>query len=122
MAELAKRYGAQRLFLMTTRSLGGPSGLAAKLAADLGPICVGTFDAIASHSPRADVIAGAAAAREAKADLLIALGGGSVIDATKLMQLCLWAGFTARRRAWALPPRPRRGPQGPVDRSRAAFA
>lgn len=94
VADLAKRYGAQRLFLMTTRSLGGASGLATKLAADLGPLCVGVFDAIASHSPRADVIAGAAAAREAKADLLIAFGGGSVIDATKLMQLCLWAGFT----------------------------
>ncbi len=92
--DLAKRYEASRLFLMTTRSLGGPSGLAAKLAADIGPACVGVFDAIASHSPRADVIAGAAAAREAGADLLVALGGGSVIDATKLMQLCLWAGFT----------------------------
>jgi maleylacetate reductase len=92
--ELAKRYNASRLFVMTTRSLGGPSGLAAKLAADLGPLCAGTFEAIASHSPRTDVIAGAHAAREAKADLLIALGGGSVIDATKLIQLCLWAGLT----------------------------
>ncbi len=94
VAELAKRYSASRLFLTTTRSLGGPSGLAAKLAADLGPLCVGTFDAIASHSPRSDVVAGAAAAREARADLLVALGGGSVIDATKLMQLCLWANLT----------------------------
>lgn len=93
ISELAKRYGASRIFLMTTRSLGGPSGLAASLASDLGALCVGTFDAIASHSPRADVIAGAAAARAANADLLVALGGGSVIDATKLMQLCLWAGL-----------------------------
>ncbi len=94
VADLAKRYNASRLFILTTKSLGGPEGLAAKLAANLGALCVGTFDAIASHSPRADVIAGAAAARAANADLLIALGGGSVIDATKLIQLCLWAGFT----------------------------
>jgi maleylacetate reductase len=87
--DLARRYNAQRLFILTTRSLS--STLAAKLAADLGPLCAGTFSAIASHSPRTDVIAGALAAREAKADLLIALGGGSVIDATKLIQLCLWA-------------------------------
>ena len=60
----------------------------------LGGLCVGVFADIASHSPRADVIAGATAAREARADLLVALGGGSVIDATKLMQLCLWAGVT----------------------------
>src|SRR5262249_46447250 len=45
-------------------------------------------------SPRSDVIAGAQAARQTKADLLVALGGGSVIDATKLMQLCLWANLT----------------------------
>jgi maleylacetate reductase len=92
--ELAKRYGASRLLILTTRSLGEPEGLAARLKAELGPSCVGVFDAIASHSPRTDVIAGARAAREAKADFLVALGGGSVIDATKLMQLCLWANLT----------------------------
>lgn len=95
VVELAKTYNASRVFVLTTRSLGGPEGAAARLCAALGPLCAGTFDAIASHSPRADVIAGAAAAREAGADLLVALGGGSVIDATKLIQLCLWAGLTA---------------------------
>ena len=61
VVELAKRYNASRLFLLTTRSLGGSSGSAAKFAAALGPLCIGTFDAISSHSPRSDVIAGAAA-------------------------------------------------------------
>ncbi|HVY88489.1 MAG TPA: iron-containing alcohol dehydrogenase [Hyphomonadaceae bacterium] len=92
--DLARRYGAKRLMVMTTRSLGGPEGPAVKLAEDLGILNAGLFDQIASHSPRADVIAGAAAAREANADMLVAFGGGSVIDATKLMQLCLWGGFT----------------------------
>jgi len=35
------------------------------------------------------VIDGANAARAANADLLVAVGGGSVIDAVKVMQLCL---------------------------------
>lgn len=94
VGELARRYGASRLFLLTTRSLSGPDGQATRLAREIGPACVGVFDAIASHSPRNDVIAGAAAARAAGADLLIAFGGGSVIDAAKLMQVCLWAGLT----------------------------
>lgn len=93
--DLAKRYGASRLMIMTTRSLGGPGGLAARLSAELGSLSAGVFDAVASHSPRTDVIAGAEAARQAGADMLVALGGGSVIDATKLMQFCLWAGLTA---------------------------
>ena len=93
VAELAMRYNAARIFVVTTRSLGGPEGAAARLCDALGSLCAGTFDAIGSHSPRSDVIAGAIAAREAGADLLVALGGGSVIDATKLIQLCLWAGL-----------------------------
>jgi maleylacetate reductase len=93
--DLAKRYGVSRLMIMTTRSLGGPEGLATRLSGELGALSVGVFDAIASHSPRTDVIAGALAAQRAGADMLVALGGGSVIDATKLMQFCLWAKLTS---------------------------
>lgn len=93
VVDLAKMFGASRLMLMTTRSLAGAEGPATKLAKQLGPLCVGAFSEIAAHSPRSDVIAGANAAREAGADLLVAFGGGSVIDATKLMQLCLWGGL-----------------------------
>lgn len=90
----ANRYGAKRVFVTSTRSLAkldnGPLQRAVKA---LGERCVGTYSNIASHSPREDVIAGANAARKAKADLLVAVGGGSVIDATKAMLLCLWLGL-----------------------------
>lgn len=89
--ELAKAWGAARILITTTASL--KDGLAAKLAADLGDLCVGVFSDIGAHSPREGVIAGAAAARLTQADLMVAVGGGSVIDATKVMQLCLWAGL-----------------------------
>ena len=56
----------------------------------LGGRHAATFATIRAHSPREDVIAGAAAARACGADLLLAVGGGSVIDATKAMLLCLW--------------------------------
>src|SRR5688500_20350051 len=45
-----------------------------------------------AHSPREAVIAGAALARELEADHLLAVGGGSVTDATKTMLLALWRG------------------------------
>jgi maleylacetate reductase len=90
--ELAASLGASRLMITTTASLA--DNLAAKMAADLGGLCVGVFSGIGAHSPREGVIAGAAEARRLDADLLVALGGGSAIDATKVMQLCLWAGLT----------------------------
>jgi maleylacetate reductase len=93
LADLARAFGARRLFITSTASLAGLGGLARKLAAGLGETCVGVFSGVSAHSPREGVIAGAAAARAAGADLLVALGGGSVIDATKVMQLALWAGI-----------------------------
>jgi maleylacetate reductase len=89
--EEADRYGAQRIFVTSTRSLADKQdGPLQRLERALGNRHVGTYARIRSHSPREDVVAGAAAARAAKADLLVAVGGGSVIDATKAMQLCLW--------------------------------
>jgi len=92
LESLAKAWSASRLMITTTASLA--DGLAAETARALGGLCVGVFSGIGAHSPREGVIAGAAEARRLDADLLVALGGGSVIDATKLMQLCLWADIT----------------------------
>lgn len=92
LKELAATYGARRLLIVTTASLA--DGLAGETAAALGDLCVGVFAGISAHSPRTGVIAGAAEARRLDADLLVALGGGSAIDATKVIQLCLWANLT----------------------------
>jgi maleylacetate reductase len=93
LAELAQAFGARRLLITSTASLAGEGGLARTLAADLGDACVGVFAGVSAHSPREGVIAGAREARRLGADLLVAVGGGSVIDATKVMQLALWAGL-----------------------------
>jgi maleylacetate reductase len=88
------RYGASRVFVTSTRSLAAlSSGPLQRIEKSLGSRHVGTFSAIRSHSPREDVIAAANVARAAKADLLVAVGGGSVVDATKAVQICLWLGL-----------------------------
>src|SRR6185503_15738102 len=92
LSDAAGAYGAGRLMIVTTRSLAGPGGLADQLAKALGSACAGIFSGVRAHSPRQDVVDGATRARELACDLLVALGGGSVIDATKVMQLCLWTG------------------------------
>jgi maleylacetate reductase len=55
----------------------------------LGPRCVGTFDAMPAHTPRAAVIAATEQARAAGADLIVTVGGGSITDGAKAVQICL---------------------------------
>ena len=91
IAEEVKRAGASRVFVTTTKSITN-GALVARVIQGLGAKFAGKFDAIGAHSPREGVLAGAEALRAAKADLIIAVGGGSVIDATKVMQLAVWRG------------------------------
>jgi maleylacetate reductase len=92
---LLDAYGKRRALFVTTRSLSGTDGLARRLAADTGERCVGLYDGISAHAPRGDVIGAAAEARRVQADILVAIGGGSVTDACKVIQLCVWNGVTA---------------------------
>ena len=93
LRSLATSFGARRLMIVSTASLTGPEGLATALARDLADLCVGLYAGVSAHSPRESVIAGAAMARALGADLLVAVGGGSAIDAAKVMQIALWAGL-----------------------------
>jgi maleylacetate reductase len=91
----ASRFGARRVFLASGRSLGAlADGPLQQVQQALGDRLAGTWAGVRAHSPREDVVALAAAAREARADLLVGIGGGSVIDATKAAQACLWLGLT----------------------------
>jgi maleylacetate reductase len=89
LAELVKEHGAQRVFLMVSGTLNRETDEVEKVRRALGNKCVGTFDRMPAHSPRAAVIAAAAQARAARADLIVTLGGGSITDGAKAVQLCL---------------------------------
>jgi maleylacetate reductase len=55
----------------------------------LDGLCGGTFDSMAPHTPRGDVIAATKSAREVGADLIVTVGGGSITDGAKAVTLCL---------------------------------
>jgi len=112
-----ERIGAKRVLLLTTKSLT-ESRLIRDVASALGDRCVGRFSAIHAHSPREAVIAGAALARELEADHLLAVGGGSVIDATKTMLLALWRGVRDVDALSKLAPKRGAGPLALLDSDR----
>ena len=87
IAELAR--DAQRVFLMVSGTLHRETDEIDKVRRVLGNRCVGVFDRMPPHTPRHAVIAAAAQAREADADLIVTIGGGSITDGAKAVQLCL---------------------------------
>ena len=72
-----------RPFVITGRSLNEKTGLISRVEALLGGRHAGTFDGIGQHTPRGAVERAAVEAEMAGADLLVGVGGGSVIDGTK---------------------------------------
>ncbi|MEE4110639.1 MAG: iron-containing alcohol dehydrogenase [Halieaceae bacterium] len=85
----AERLGAERVFLLVSRSLNSATDEIEQIRRELGPRLAACWDGMPPHAPRSAVLAAAAAARDANADLIVTVGGGSVTDAGKIVALCL---------------------------------
>ncbi|MCO6419047.1 iron-containing alcohol dehydrogenase [Siccirubricoccus sp. KC 17139] len=89
VAELAERMGAKRVLVMASATLDRETGHVAGIRDALGPRFAAQYQGMPAHSPRAAVLDAARMAREAGADLIVTVGGGSITDAAKAVQLCL---------------------------------
>jgi alcohol dehydrogenase class IV len=83
LKEAVIRAGAKRAFVICSPSITRRTDSVARIAAALGDLHAGTFDAVENDATYASVRAGTEAAVAAGADLLIAVGGGSVIMAAR---------------------------------------
>jgi alcohol dehydrogenase len=90
--ELSRR-GLTRAFVVSTRSVAGQAALGGRLREVLGTRYVGEFGEIAQHAPARAVADAVAAARAVEPDVLISFGGGSPIDAAKVVAFALATGL-----------------------------
>jgi alcohol dehydrogenase len=81
---LNKRLASSRPLLVTDRGVKA-AGVAARVLAEVTPVAV--FDEIEPNPRHTTVDRGGEVARELKPDLVIGLGGGSVLDAAKAIAL-----------------------------------
>lgn len=89
LASEVKRHGARRAFVICGRSISQRTDLVRRIASGLGDSFAGVFDAMGKDTPLEDVLAARDAARAAKADMLIAVGAGSVIQGARVVAIVL---------------------------------
>lgn len=82
------RRGLQRALVITGKTLG-QSPLLDRVKRALGPRLAGVFSGIRQHVPSKTLLAAVEEARKVGADCLIGFGGGSPIDAAKLVQMAI---------------------------------
>lgn len=88
------RRGLKRALVITGKTLG-QSPLLDRVKRALGPRLAGAFSGIRQHVPSMTMRAAVEEARRVDADCLIGFGGGSPIDAAKLVQMAILTGNTA---------------------------
>ncbi|MGE0222524.1 MAG: iron-containing alcohol dehydrogenase family protein [Acetobacteraceae bacterium] len=87
LKEAVERAGARRAFVVCSPSVNRRTDTVQRIAAALGSRYAGVYDGIEKDSSYASVRAAKEAAIEAGADLLIAVGGGSVIVANRAVAI-----------------------------------
>ena len=89
LSDEVRRSRAQHAFVICGQTVAHKTNLLQRVSDQLGGLYAGVFDAMDKDSSFPAVQQGLAGARAAGADLLIAVGGGSVIVGTRAMAILL---------------------------------
>lgn len=114
LAREIETTGVHAVYVLASGTLSRETDVVETVKTVLGNKLAGICTKIGAHTPRPDVVAAANAAREAKADALLTVGGGSVTDAAKMVGLCLGNDVTEPDQLDAL--RARTSPDGKTIR------
>ena len=100
----ATRLGAQRPFVICGQSIARRTDLLDRVEEALGGPPAGIFDGVQTGSPESAVLEGTRMARDANADLIIAVGGGSAVVTARAIIIMLAEGGTMQDHATRYPP------------------
>jgi len=89
VANEANGRDAKRVFLLVSGTLDRSTDEIANVRAALGSRYAAEYSEMPQHMPRDAILRAAAVARDAKSDLIVTVGGGSVTDAGKIITVCL---------------------------------
>ena len=98
-----QRTGAKRPFVVCGQSIANRTNLLERVTEALGEPPVGVFDGVQTGSPVPAVLEGTQMAREAEADLIIAVGGGSAVVTARAIIILLAEGGDPREHATKYP-------------------
>lgn len=79
----------ERVFILSAASLVEKTSVVKGLQDALGASFAGLFHGVREHTPFSDVVLAAEAARKCNPDIILSVGGGSIIDAAKAVIICL---------------------------------
>jgi alcohol dehydrogenase class IV len=89
LADEGRRHKARRAFVICGQTVAHRTNLLERIKHHLGSLYAGAFDAMGKDSAWPAVQQATEAARAANADLLIAVGGGSVMVGTRVVAILL---------------------------------
>jgi alcohol dehydrogenase class IV len=84
-----ERHKSKRAFVVCGQSVATKTDLVSRIKSNLGDRYAGAFEGVEGKSPLPSVQKGAAAAREAGADLIVAVGGGSAMVTARAIIILL---------------------------------
>lgn len=92
VSDEAEQRDARRIFIVSSKTLNRRTDVVKKIADALGDRFRGVFDEVAEHTPRESVVAAIKATKAVDPDMIVSVGGGTVIDAVKVMLVCMAEG------------------------------
>lgn len=79
----------ERVMVVSSRTLYRATDVVSNATSKVRTRVVGVFDECQEHAPRESVLALTRNLRESRADLVVAIGGGTVIDTVKVALICM---------------------------------